>query len=118
MDLGRIGIWTYHLNFQPASKVREVVAELEELGYGALWVGEAAYREPLTNAGFLLSATNRMVIATGIANIWARDPFTMTAANFLERSAHSASCSSGREPRPPGLRIRALVRTPLRCAAI
>ena len=73
MDLGRIGIWTYHLNYQPASKVREVAAELEELGYGALWIGEAAYREPLTHAGFLLSATSRMVIATGIANIWARD---------------------------------------------
>jgi hypothetical protein len=58
MDLGRIGIWTYHLNYQPATKVREVAAELEELGYGALWIGEAAYREPLTHAGFLLSATN------------------------------------------------------------
>ena len=58
MDLGRIGIWTYHLNYQPASRVREVAAELEELGYGALWIGEAAYREPLTHAGFLLSATN------------------------------------------------------------
>jgi alkanesulfonate monooxygenase SsuD/methylene tetrahydromethanopterin reductase-like flavin-dependent oxidoreductase (luciferase family) len=39
-------------------QVREVAAELEELGYGALWIGEAAYREPLTHAGFLLSATN------------------------------------------------------------
>ena len=44
MDLGRIGIWTYHLNYQPASRVREVAVELEELGYGALWTGEAAYR--------------------------------------------------------------------------
>jgi probable F420-dependent oxidoreductase len=88
MDLGRIGIWTYHLNFQPASKVREVAAELEELGYGALWVGEAVYREPLTNAGFLLAATNRMVIATGIANIWARDPFTMTAAQLTLSEAY------------------------------
>jgi probable F420-dependent oxidoreductase len=54
MQLGRIGIWTYHLNYQSTSKVREVVAELEELGYGALWVGEAVYREPLTNAAVLL----------------------------------------------------------------
>jgi alkanesulfonate monooxygenase SsuD/methylene tetrahydromethanopterin reductase-like flavin-dependent oxidoreductase (luciferase family) len=64
MDLGRIGIWTYHLNYQPAPNVREVAAELEELGYGALWIGESIYREPLTHAGFLLSATSRMVIAT------------------------------------------------------
>jgi probable F420-dependent oxidoreductase len=88
MDLGRLGIWTYHLNYQPASKVREVAAELQELGYGALWIGEAAYREPLTHAGVLLSATSRMVIATGIANIWARDPFTMTAAQLTLSEAY------------------------------
>jgi probable F420-dependent oxidoreductase len=68
--------------------VREIAAELEELGYGALWIGESIYREPLTNAGFLLSATNRMVIATGIANIWARDPFTMTAAQLTLSEAY------------------------------
>jgi probable F420-dependent oxidoreductase len=88
MQLGRIGIWTYHLNYQPTSKVREIVAELEELGYGALWIGEAVYREPLTSAAVLLSATSRMVIATGIANIWARDPVTMTAAQFTLAEAY------------------------------
>jgi probable F420-dependent oxidoreductase len=88
MDLGRIGIWTYHLNYQPASKAQQVAAQLEELGYGALWIGESVYREPLTHAGFLLSATNRMVIATGIANIWARDPFTMTAAQLTLSEAY------------------------------
>ena len=88
MNLGRLGIWTYQLNYQPTTKVREVVAELEELGYGTLWIGEAAYREPLTHAGLLLSSTERMVIATGIANIWARDPFTMTAAQLTLAEAH------------------------------
>jgi hypothetical protein len=34
MDLGRLGIWTYQLSYQPASGVREVAAELEELGFG------------------------------------------------------------------------------------
>jgi len=88
MDLGRMGVWTYHLNYQPAPNVREVAAELEELGYGALWIGESIYREPLTHAGFLLSATSRMVIATGIANIWARDPFTMAAAQLTLSEAY------------------------------
>jgi probable F420-dependent oxidoreductase len=88
MDLGRIGIWTHHLNYQPTSKVRELVAELEELGYGALWIGEAVYREPLTSAAVLLAATKKMVVATGIANIWARDPFTMTAAQFTLAEAY------------------------------
>src|SRR5512132_365374 len=88
MRLGQLGIWTYQLSYQPATKVREVVAELEELGYGALWVGEGMYREPLTHAGFLLASTRRMVIATGIANIWARDPFTMTAAQLTLAEAY------------------------------
>jgi probable F420-dependent oxidoreductase len=88
MDLGRVGIWTYHLNYQPTSKVREVAAELEELGYGALWIGEAFHREPLTAAAVLLSATKRMVVATGIANIWARDPVTMAAAQFTLAEAY------------------------------
>jgi alkanesulfonate monooxygenase SsuD/methylene tetrahydromethanopterin reductase-like flavin-dependent oxidoreductase (luciferase family) len=102
MDFGRIGIWTYQLNYQPASKVREIAAELEELGYGALWIGESAYREPLTHAGFLLSVTNRMVVATGIANIWARDPLTMAAAQLTLTEAYPAiPTRPWREPCPP-----------------
>jgi probable F420-dependent oxidoreductase len=88
MDLGRVGIWTYHLNFQPTRKVRDVVAELEALGYGAIWVGEAAYRKPLASAAVLLSATSHMVIATGIANIWVRDPFATLAAQLTLTEAY------------------------------
>jgi probable F420-dependent oxidoreductase len=88
MHLGRLGIWTYQLNYQPAAKVATVVAEFEALGYTSLWIGEAVYREPLTHAGFLLASTQRMVIATGIASIWARDPFTMTAAQLTLAEAY------------------------------
>lgn len=88
MELGEVGIWTYHLNFQPTGKVRDVVAELEALGYGAIWVGEGAYREPLASAAVLLSASSRMVVATGIANIWVRDPFAMLAAQLTLAEAY------------------------------
>src|SRR6266511_5998290 len=88
MDLGRVGIWTYQLNFQTTSTVREVVAELEHLGYGAIWVGEAAYREPLASAAVLLSATRQMVVATGIANIWVRDPFAVLASQLTLAEAY------------------------------
>ncbi len=80
LSLGKIGIWTGAFEPQPAGKVREAVAELEELGYGAVWYSEATGRESLTQASFLLGATSRMVVATGIANIYARDPFTMACA--------------------------------------
>jgi probable F420-dependent oxidoreductase len=79
MKLGKIGIWTTALDFQPSAKAREAVAELEALGYGALWIGEAIRREPFANAGILLSATERIVYATGIANIYARDAAAMIA---------------------------------------
>jgi probable F420-dependent oxidoreductase len=79
-QLGRVGLWTRHLDIQPAERVRTTVAELDELGWGSLWSWEVFGREALTNAGLLLSATRRMVVGTGIANIWARDPVAMAAA--------------------------------------
>ena len=57
----------------------ECVREIESLGYPALWVPEATGRESFTNAGLMLSATSSLVVATGIANIWARD--AVTASN-------------------------------------
>ncbi len=77
IQLGPIGIWTRQLEDQPAAKAQDASRELEELGYGALWFGEALGREILTNAGLYLAATKRMVIATGIANIYARDAVAM-----------------------------------------
>jgi probable F420-dependent oxidoreductase len=79
MDLKPVGIWTGQLDYQPANQAKEAVAELEELGYGAVWVGEAVGREALSNAGLLLSATRRLVVATGIANIWVRHALAMVA---------------------------------------
>ncbi len=77
--MGRIGLWTSALDRQPAAAVRQAVAEIEHLGFGALWVGEAARREAFANASLLLSASTELVVATGIANIWARDPMAMAA---------------------------------------
>jgi probable F420-dependent oxidoreductase len=78
--LGRVGLWTRQLDIQPADQLRTTIAELEELGWRSLWSWEVFGREALTNAGLLLCATRRLVIGTGIANIWARDPVAMVAA--------------------------------------
>ena len=79
MQLGAFGVWTFQLDILPAARMQETAAELEELGYGALWYGEATGREALTKAGLLLAGTKRIVVATGIANIYGRDPVTMAA---------------------------------------
>ena len=39
--LGPIGIWTAQLDHQPAAKAQEAAAELEQLGFGAIWLPEA-----------------------------------------------------------------------------
>ena len=78
MDLGPVGIWTFALDLQPVARAREVAAELEELGYGAVWVPDAVGRDPLVHAALLLGGTSRIAIGTGIAQIYGRDPMTMT----------------------------------------
>lgn len=80
IQLGAFGVWTFQLDILPAAGMQETVAELEELGYGAVWYGEALAREAFTKATLLLARTKRVVVATGIANIYARDPVTTAAA--------------------------------------
>jgi probable F420-dependent oxidoreductase len=77
---GEIGLWSSDLNYLPAPQVKEAVAEIEELGYAALWFGEALGREAFTNASMFLCATSKLVVATGIANIFVRDASAMNAA--------------------------------------
>ncbi len=77
---GEIGIWSIDLNGVAASQAREAAVEIEELGYAALWFGEALGREAFTNASLLLCATSQLVVATGIANIFVRDAWAANAA--------------------------------------
>jgi probable F420-dependent oxidoreductase len=86
--LGRVGVWTGQLDFSPADVVREAAREVEALGYGALWTGEAVGREVLSAAQLLLAATDSLVIATGIANIWARDALATAAGQLALGEAY------------------------------
>jgi probable F420-dependent oxidoreductase len=76
---GRLGIFSGSLGAQRATVQREVAAEIETLGFGTLWYGEAVAREAFVQASIFLSATSSLVVASGIANIWARDPMAMAA---------------------------------------
>jgi probable F420-dependent oxidoreductase len=85
---GEVGLWSSDLNALPAPRAREAASEIEELGYAALWFGEALGREAFTNASMLLSATSRLVVATGIANIFVRDAWATNAAAKTIAGAH------------------------------
>lgn len=67
-----LGLWTGSLEAIPAPAAQDVAAEIDALGYGSLWFGEAYGREALTHALTLATATTELVVATGIANIYGR----------------------------------------------
>ena len=79
MNLGRIGLWAADFDLQPMAKSQEAIAQVEEMGYGAVWVPEAVIREPFASTALLLSATKNIVLATGIASLHARTAQTMQA---------------------------------------
>jgi probable F420-dependent oxidoreductase len=61
----------------PTTELRRAVAEIEAMGFGTIWIGEALAREPFAACAIILEATRHISVATGIANIWARDPTAM-----------------------------------------
>lgn len=81
IDIGTFGIWTGLLDQHPTARVREVVAELDEMGWGCLWRPESTGRDALVSAGLWLGASERMAVATGIAQTYARHPMTTMAAS-------------------------------------
>src|SRR2546423_2949650 len=62
-----------------ASETAQFARQVEKLGYGALWIPEAVGRDPFAHVGYLAAQTEKVIFATGIANIYARDPVTMSA---------------------------------------
>jgi probable F420-dependent oxidoreductase len=76
--LGRIGVWSADPERMTAADAGRFANEVESLGYKALWIQESlGSKEVFAHAGILLAATKSLIIASGIANIWARDPVAM-----------------------------------------
>jgi len=73
-DLGRIGIWSMELRFGDPGAIAEAAAELDELGFGAIWVPGGIGGDVAGDVNRLLAATKRATIATGIINIWKHEP--------------------------------------------
>jgi probable F420-dependent oxidoreductase len=61
----------------PSPDLRRAAAAIEEMGFGTIWVGEAMAREAFAASAIILAATSQIKVATGIANIWVRDPTAM-----------------------------------------
>ncbi|TCM20492.1 putative F420-dependent oxidoreductase [Novosphingobium sp. PhB165] len=72
--IGRIGVWSLELRFGDRGTASAAAAELEALGYSALWVPGGIGGDITGDIDHLLDATSRATIATGILNIWKHDP--------------------------------------------
>jgi len=84
-----VGLWTTVTEGLEPQMSQELASEIESLGFSALWIPEAWGREALSNATMLVLATSRITVATGIANIWARDAVSaMNAAKTLTALSH------------------------------
>ena len=76
--LGRLGVWSSQLDRMTAREAAEAARRIEELGFGAIWIPESVVsKEVFAHASLLLASTERIAVATGIANIWARDAVAM-----------------------------------------
>ncbi|MDQ1581969.1 MAG: hypothetical protein QOF36_23 [Microbacteriaceae bacterium] len=79
--IGAIGAWSFDLDQLSVAEAQSFARQVEELGFGSLWLAEgAASREALTHASVLLQGTERLAVGTGIASIWARDAVATASA--------------------------------------
>jgi probable F420-dependent oxidoreductase len=67
------GVWSAQLRYGDAGLIAEAAAELDELGYSAIWIPDVG-GDVLGSIEVLLEATPRIVAATGILNIWMHEP--------------------------------------------
>src|SRR5215813_2605948 len=79
MHLGKLGVWA-GLDGMTAASALSFAQRIEKHGYGALWTPESRGRNVLVNAAWLLAGTSKLVVASGIANIYARDAMAMANA--------------------------------------
>ena len=79
MNLGKLGVW-YFFDAMSSEEAAEAAKRIESLGYSTLWVPETTGKNPMVLSSWLLANTKELNIATGIANIYHREPGVSLAA--------------------------------------
>lgn len=78
MQLSGVGLWSSQLRYGNPAEAAEAAAELDGLGYTALWIPDVG-GPVLDSVDSLLTATEKTVIATGILNLWMHEPADVAA---------------------------------------
>ena len=79
MDLSKLGVFCF-LDGLSGEQVGQFVRKVERLGYSAMWVAETTGRESFSLASYLLSQTEKLIVATGVAVVFKREPVTTWGA--------------------------------------
>nr|WP_019735894.1 LLM class F420-dependent oxidoreductase [Mycolicibacter kumamotonensis] len=87
VNISGVGIWSAPLRYGDQGEAAEAAAELEELGFGTLWIPDVGGRV-FDAVGNLLAATRQAVIATGILNLWMHTPADVAASYASLTAAH------------------------------
>ncbi|MEZ0049930.1 putative F420-dependent oxidoreductase [Mycobacterium sp. MAA66] len=87
MKLSGVGVWSMQLRYGDPGAAAEAAAELEELGFSALWIPDVG-GPVFDSLNHLLESTQRSVIATGILNLWMHTPAETAAAYTTLSGAH------------------------------
>ncbi|MBX3503275.1 MAG: TIGR03620 family F420-dependent LLM class oxidoreductase [Alphaproteobacteria bacterium] len=87
MKLGRLGVW-YPTDRLDGPGLRALMRTVEGNGYAAFWYPESRGYESMSLADFLLGASEKLVIGSSIANIYARDAFTARRATVSLNALH------------------------------
>jgi probable F420-dependent oxidoreductase len=87
MKLGKLGVWAM-LDKLTSAETAAFARSIERWGYGALWQAEGFGRDVMVESGWLIAHTERLIAASGIANIYARDAVCTKGAQYaLEEQA-------------------------------
>jgi probable F420-dependent oxidoreductase len=86
IELGRVGIWSPSPRWEHSPELADAAVELEELGYGALWLGNS--RGDLELPLALLDSTRRLIVTTAIINIWT-NPASELATRYARLQAQA-----------------------------
>jgi probable F420-dependent oxidoreductase len=87
MDLSGVGVWSSQLRYGNPGEAAESAAELEELGFEALWIPDVG-GPVMDSVAHLLASTKQVVIATGILNLWMHEPSDVAAKHAALTAQH------------------------------
>ncbi len=88
MELSGTGVWSGALRYGDRGDINEAAAELEGLGYSAIWVPGGAGGDIFGDCSALLEATERVTVATGILNIWMHEAQEVATGHAALTAAH------------------------------